>query len=74
MGHFEEILGNTNSSLRRTLVVSNGLVNPGAQVGHTGVHCWSVHIAVAGTPRYNTHKVPHTAAFTDQRATRVTLE
>ena len=56
------------------LVGSDGLVNPVAQVGHTGVHSRGTHIAVGGAPRHNAHKGPHTAALTNQGATGVTLK
>lgn len=56
-----------------TLVGSNGLVNPAAQVGHTGVHGRGTHVAVRGAPGHNTHKGPHSTVLTDQRATGVTL-
>lgn len=55
------------------LVGSNGLVDPSAQVGHTGIHSRGTHVAVRGAPGHNTHKGPHSTVLTDQRATRVTL-
>lgn len=57
-----------------TLAGSNNLVDPAAQVGHTGVHSRGAHIAVRSAPGHNTHKGPHSTVLTDQRATRVTLK
>lgn len=63
-----------NDSLRNNLIVSNGLVDPVPQVGHTSVHGRSLHIAVRSAPGHNTHEGPHTTPLTDQRATRITLK
>lgn len=57
-----------------TLVVSNSLVDPVAQVGHSGIHGRGMHVAVRGAPGDNTHKIPHPTVLTDQRATWVTLK
>ena len=57
-----------------TLVGSDSLVDPAAQVGHAGVHCRGAHVAVGGAPGHNTHKGPHSTVLTDQGATRVTLK
>lgn len=57
-----------------TLVGSNNLVDPAAQVGHTGVHGRGSHIAVRCAPGHNTHLVPRSTPLTDQRTTRVTLK
>lgn len=57
-----------------SLVGGNNLVDPTAQVGDTGIHCRSLHIAIRGAPGDNTNKRPHTTVLTDQRAPRVTLK
>lgn len=57
-----------------TLVGSKSLVDPVAQVGHTGIHSGGAHVAVRGTPGHNSHEGPHSIVLTDQRATRVTLQ
>lgn len=52
-----------------TLVGSKRLVDPAAQVGHTGVHGGGAHVAVRGAPGDNTNKRPHPTVLADQRAT-----
>lgn len=63
-----------STSAKWCLVGGNNLVDPSAQVGHSGVHCGSAHITVGSTPGHNTHKGPHSTALTNQRTTRVTLQ
>lgn len=55
-------------------VGSNSLVNPAAQIGHTGVYGRGTNVAVAGSPGHNANLGPNSTILTDQRATRVTLE
>lgn len=57
-----------------TLVGSDSLVNPAAQVGHTGVHSRGIHVAVRGAPGDDTNERPHPTVLTDQGATWVTLK
>lgn len=57
-----------------TLVGSNSLVDPVAQVGHSCIHGRGTHVAVRGAPGDNTNKIPHPTVLTDQRATWVTLK
>ena len=56
------------------LVGSNGLVDPAAQVGHTGVHGRGAHVAVGGPPGDDSHKGPRATVLTNQGPTRVALK
>lgn len=56
------------------LVSSNGLVNPGTELGDTGVGNRGRSGAGAGSKGHNTNEIPDSVLLTDQRTTRITLE
>ncbi len=56
------------------LVSSNGLVNPGTELGDTGVHTRWIGWADTASPGHDTNQSPNSILLTDQRTTRVTLK
>ncbi len=51
------------------LVSSNGLVNPGTELGDTGVDSRGGSGAGAASPGHDTNQIPDSVLLTDQRTT-----
>ncbi len=55
------------------LVSSNGLVNPGTELGDTGVDSRGGSGADTASPGHDTNQIPDSVLLTDQRTTRIAL-